>query len=117
MAIFLTPFGYPFDGVAKLLSCGTPLQTCLSFAVAAPAKFETQKLEAGFPTTIATERHYPCLFRRQFQSKLPQTLCQLIVEVLCIFFPPEAADKVVCVSMQEGCASATLLKHFFKPQI
>src|SRR6266516_3828527 len=56
MAMLLTPFGYAFDRATKLLPCGAPLQTCLSFAVGTPPKFETQKVKTGFPQTVATER-------------------------------------------------------------
>ena len=117
MAILLTPFGYAFDGVSKLLPRGAPLETCLSFAVGAPAKFETQKVKTGFSAPVATKRDYPSLLRRQFQSELLQTLFQLPVEALRIFFHSETAHEVVCVSNQECGAFTATLEHSLEPQI
>src|SRR5215831_9364939 len=89
----------------------------MSFAVRTPTKFETQKVEAGLSAAVATERYDPRLLRRQFQSELPQTFSQLPVETLCFFFLPEAAHKIVCVSVQESAASTATLEHSFEPQI
>ena len=86
-------------------------------AVGAPTKFEPQKVETVFSTAVATERYYPRLVRRQLQSELPQTLFQFAVEALRLFFPFEATDEVVCVSMQERAPSTTALEHSLEPQI
>src|SRR5260370_19292273 len=117
MAILLTPFGYTFDRAAKLLPCGAPLQTCLSFAVCAPAEFETQKVKTGLSPAVGTERYYPCLFRREFQSELPQTLFPLTLAAVRSFFPSEPAHEVVCVSNQDCGAPTTALEHSLEPQI
>ena len=89
----------------------------LPFAVSAPTKFETQKVKTSFPATVTTERYDPCLFHRQFQSELSQTLFQLAIEKPSILFSPEAAHEVVCVTMQECFPSTTTPEHSLEPQI
>src|SRR5205814_9824496 len=101
----------------KLLPGGAPLETCLSFAVGTPTEFETQKVETGLSPAVATERHDPGLGRGEFQSEFPQTLLQLTIAALGIFFPLEAADKIVRISNQEGLASTATPEHFHEPQI
>src|SRR4029450_8054633 len=89
----------------------------LPFAVASPAIFETQKVEAGFALAVTTKRDDPCLVFCQFQSEPSQTFFQLAVKALCFLFPPKAADEVVGVADQECRPMTAALEHSYKPPI
>src|SRR5206468_3018415 len=88
-----------------------------SFAICTPAKFEPQKVEAGFSSAIATEGHDPRLIGCQFQSELLQSFCQFAVKASRFLFPSETTDEVVCIAKQEGPTFTTTLEHSLKPQI